>query len=229
MKKHFWKIAAVVVVIIMGGSIVLAKQMEEKANVGVEIKEHVKGNIDSGVTLVEYSDFQCPACGQFYPIVKDLTEKHAATLKMEYRHFPLTQLHPNAVAAAMAAEAAGQQDKFWEMHDKLFDNQKMWSTTPAPQAQFIKYAEELGLDLTQFKRQMRSSILREHILSQQAEALSKGFTGTPSFLLNDQPFRFETFQEFNGGIEVALGIAPSVEGVNVPPTNSVEFGLPVAE
>ena len=120
-KKHFWKILALLVVLLLGGSIIYSQKASEEANVGVVIEPHIKGNPDASVTLVEYSDFQCPACGQFYPYVKEVVEEHGDKLRFEYKHFPLITIHKNAVPAARAAEAASQQGKFFEMHDKLFE------------------------------------------------------------------------------------------------------------
>ena len=125
LKKHFWKVVALVVIVLIGASVLYSKQTAERANEGVVIESHVKGNPDAAVTLIEYSDFECPACAQFSPYIKELMNEYGDELRFEYRHFPLINIHAQAIPAARAAEAAAQQGKFWEMHDKLFENQSV--------------------------------------------------------------------------------------------------------
>lgn len=204
LKKHFWKIVALVAIILIGASVFYAKQTAEKANEGVSIETHIKGNPDAPVTLVEYSDFECPACAQFHPYIKELLADYGDDLRLEYRHFPLINIHPNAVPAARAAEAAGQQGKFWEMHDKLFENQTAWSRSSNPSAFFNQYAEDIGLDVAKFKLQMDSTIISDSINSSFEEAREKGFTGTPTFLLNGEKMEFSTFEEFEEAIVSAI-------------------------
>ncbi len=204
LKRHFWKIVALVVVILIGASVVYSQQAAKKANEGVSVETHVKGDPDASVTLAEYSDFQCPACAQFYPYIKDILSEHGDSIRFEYRHFPLINIHPQAVPAARAAEAAGQQGKFWEMHDKLFENQSVWSKSSNPSGFFNQYAEELGLDITLFKRHMGSTVITDAINQSFEDARDRGFTGTPTFLLNDQVMNFTTFDEFRAQIEAAV-------------------------
>ncbi len=204
LKRHFWKIVAAVVVVLIGASVVYSQQVAKTANEGVEIETHVKGNPDAAVTLVEYSDFQCPACAQFYPYIKDIMNEYGDSLRFEYRHFPLINIHPQAVPAARAAEAAGQQGKFFEMHDKLFENQSVWSRSSNPAGFFNQYAEELGLDLATFKRHLNSSVITDAINDSFEDARDRGFTGTPTFILNDQVMSFTTFDEFRAQIEAAI-------------------------
>ena len=186
-----------VAVLAIGAAVLYAKQSTEKANEGVVIEAHVKGNPDAAVTLVEYSDFQCPACAQFYPIINEILAEH----------FPLINIHPHAVPAARAAEAAGQQDKFWEMHDKLFENQTTWSRSSNPVAFFNQYAEEIGLDMGTYRRHFGASVITDSINKSFDEARSYGFNGTPSFLLNGEEMTFETFEEFRSMIEEAISEA----------------------
>lgn len=204
LKKHFWKIAVVAVVVLIGGSIVYSKQAAEKANEGVTVEAHVKGNPEASVSLVEYSDFQCPACGQFYPYVKEIMEEYGDQVRFEYRHFPLINIHPQAVPAARAAEAAGQQGQFWQMHDKLFEGQNTWSKSSNPTGFFRQYAEELGLDMNTFNRHLGSSVIEEAIMSGFNDARDRGFTGTPTFMLNDEVMEFTTFEEFKAQIDAAV-------------------------
>lgn len=208
MKKHLWKIIIAVIIIALGGAYLYAERAAEQANEGVTIETHVKGNPDAEVVLVEYSDFQCPACAQFYPYIKNILDEHGENIRFEYRHFPLINIHPHAVPAARAAEAAGQQGKFFEMHDKLFENQPEWSKSAAPTVFFERYANELGLDMALFKRHMNASIITEAINDSFDDARERGFTGTPSFLLNGEPMEFATFDEFEQMIVEAAGGAP---------------------
>jgi formate-nitrite transporter family protein len=227
MKKHIWKIVFIVVVVLMGGSFLYANHISSQANEGVVITDHIKGNEQSKVTLTEYSDFQCPACGQFYPIVKELLSQYGDQIRFEYKHFPLLSIHPYAMPAAKAAEAAGQQGKFFEMHDKLFENQNTWAKSPTPQVYFLQYAQELGLDMPRFKKQLASSVIEDHIKDQFNEAQELGLTGTPSFYLNGERLEFQTFEEFFGAIEAALGITPEsgTSTASTSATDSVKFGI----
>lgn len=201
-----WKTFVIVGALAIGGAFVYAQYAAEVANEGVVLTEKVKGNPEAAVVLTEYSDFQCPACAQFVPYVAQVVEDYGDRLKFEYKHFPLVNIHSYAVPAAKAAEAAGQQGKFWEMHDKLFEGQATWSKSSNPKAYFDQYAEELGLDMSLFRQHYRASLIAGHIEDQFDEALALGFTGTPSFLLNGEKMQFETFAEFIEQIEAAVQV-----------------------
>jgi protein-disulfide isomerase len=118
-----------------------------------QASNHVEGKNTKGVVLVEYGDYQCPACGQFYPIVKQLQSTYTNDISFRFANFPLVQIHPNAMAGARAAEAAALQGKFWEMHDLLYENQTSWSSGTNPQPYFEQYAGSLGLDVNKFLTQ----------------------------------------------------------------------------
>ncbi|HSX01546.1 MAG TPA: thioredoxin domain-containing protein, partial [Candidatus Saccharimonas sp.] len=111
------------------------------------------------VQVVEYGDYQCPACGAAYPVVKQLQQDLPGQFTLYFRNFPLTQLHANAMLAANAAEAAGAQGKYWEMHDKLYESQKDWSNLAAgdAEAKLVGYAKDLGLDADKFKQAVDST------------------------------------------------------------------------
>lgn len=209
--KHFWKLFALLAVLLVGGAFVYANYAGNSANEGIVLEPHIKGNPDATVTLTEYSDFQCPACQQFTTVVADVLATYGDQVRFEYKHFPLVTLHPNAVIAGRAAEAAGQQGKFFEMHDKLFENQSTWSTSANPQVFFIEYAKELGLDEAKFKTHMRASALRDHVMAGFEEARGLGLTGTPTFFLNGEQMEFTTYQEFTDQVAFAVtGIDPSM-------------------
>jgi protein-disulfide isomerase len=138
------------------------------------------------VTLVEFSDFQCPACGIYYPIVTQVAKDFKDSMTFVYRNFPLTELHPNAQVAAQAAEAAGMQGKYWEMHDLLFTKQKDWSASGTAKDIFTQYAESLGLNVDQFKKDIDSDAVKNKIAGDVNDGNTLGITGTPTFFLNNQ-------------------------------------------
>lgn len=214
--KNPWVIIGVIAVVLFGGSFWYASLSADKNNEGVEVVQHVKGNPEAPVVLVEYSDLQCPACASAQPVVAQVLEQYGDLLRFEYRHFPLP-IHPYAVDAALAAEAAGQQGKFFEFHDLLFTNQQAWSQSSTPRTFFFQYAEELDLDMGMFRRHMSSSVLRDNIQAQFAEGREAGVTGTPSFFLNGQKMQYTTYQEFFDQIEAAVGGA-----ILNPDSNSAE-------
>lgn len=147
---------------------------------------HTTGANKMNVTFIEYGDFQCPACGQYYPLVKQVKEKYKDDISFQFRHFPLTQIHPHAMIAARAAEAAGKQNKFWEMHDLLFEQQQSWSTSSSPASIFEGYAQQLKLDVARFKQDMASTAVNDAINADIAEAKKAGANSTPTFVLNGQ-------------------------------------------
>jgi protein-disulfide isomerase len=213
--------------VLMVAAIAYGEYASNAANDGVVLTPHIKGNENATVTLTEYADFQCPACGQFHPVVQDVLAQYGDQVKFEFKHFPLITIHPHALPAAKASEAAGVQGKFFEMHAKLFENQDTWSKSSTPQVFFVQYAEELGLDVALFKQHMRASMIEDTIKAQYAEAQAKGLTGTPSFFLNGELLRFETYADFIGAIEAALGVVP-VGATSTPQDSGVEFGIPTS-
>ena len=207
MKKHTWKIIIGVVILLLGGSIVYSQYASEGANEGVVLEPHIKGNPEAAVSLVKYSDFQCPACAQFSPFLTAIVEQYGEDLSFEYKHFPLITAHPYAVPAARAAEAAGQQGKFWEMHDLLFENQRAWSSSANPNALFEQYALELGLDMDTYKRHFRSSKIRDAVNQSYQEARELNLTGTPTLFLNGEEMTIETFADMEAQVVAAISEA----------------------
>lgn len=163
-----------------------------------------RGKMDSKVTLVEYADFQCPACGVYYPLVEQLFKEYGDKVKFEYRHFPLTGVHKNAEAGAVSAESAGRQNKFWEMSSLLYENQVEWSELISPTEQFIKYAEKLGLNIDQFKTDLKSKELLDKVRASSAEGFDVGINSTPSFFLNTNRLQPKSYDEFKQSVERAL-------------------------
>jgi protein-disulfide isomerase len=226
--KNPWIIVGIITIALIAGSVWYSNVASERNNEGVVTgTQHLKGNPEAAVTLVEYSDFQCPACAAFQPVINDLMTTYGDRVRFEYKHFPLSAIHPYAEQAARAAEAAGQQGKFFEYHDALFENQATWSRSPNPSAFFLTYAEELGLDMDTFARQMRSTALRDEVRKDAAEARQLGISGTPTFFLNGNLMQFSTFEEFVAQVAAvadpaaAANTATTTEG-SAPP---VRFGI----
>lgn len=153
----------------------------------VPIEDHTKGADNALVTIVEYSDFQCGACRNQYPLLKRAAEDYKDEVKVVYKHFPLSG-HHNAKAAAYAAEAAGMQGKFWEMHDKIFDEQALWSRLSTRQAKksFVGYAGELGLDVDKFEDDMDSKSVKKKVNDDLLAGKELNVNSTPSIFINDQ-------------------------------------------
>jgi protein-disulfide isomerase len=150
-----------------------------RLNPPIGARDHTKGAADAPVTLVEYGDFECPYCGEAYPIVKAVQAHMGDRLRFVFRHFPLSNAHPHAEHAAEAAEAAAAQQRFWEMHDLLYERQTALTDTD-----LAAYATELGLDEPQFAEEMRehrhAARVREDFLS----GVRSGVNGTPTFFIN---------------------------------------------
>jgi protein-disulfide isomerase len=144
-----------------------------------EGRDHIQGPADASVTLVEYGVFQCPYCGRAYPIVKQVQARLGDRLRFVFRNFPITTSHPNAEHAAEAAEAAGAQDRFWEMHDHLFENQKRLRDED-----LHRYAEELGLDVARFDREMADHVYADRVHEDFMGGVRSGVNGTPTFYIN---------------------------------------------
>ncbi len=147
----------------------------------------IKGKKEAKNTLIEYSDFQCPACGLYYPLLKQLSREFGENMMFVYRHFPLQQ-HKNAKPAAYASEAAGKQDKFWEMHDLIFENQDEWSAKSDDKAKeiFIKYAGSLNLNIEKFKNDLNLEEINKKVESDFQSGLKLKVNATPTFFLNGE-------------------------------------------
>lgn len=146
------------------------------------------GPSDARVTIVEFADFQCPACGAAQPVLKNLLEAYPQQARLVFRHFPLTELHDSAQAAAEAAEAARVQGKFREMHDKLFEEQDAWSDLSDSEARnsFEQYAQTLSLDVERFKRELNEHTHQARTQEDRADGTSLGVRGTPTLFVNSK-------------------------------------------
>lgn len=146
--------------------------------------DFTKGNKNAKVTLIEYADFQCPGCGIEYPILKQLESTYANKMLFVYRFFPLKEIHKNAILSAQAAYAASLQNKFWEMHDLLFDNQNEWSESNNALDIFVKYAKTLNLDISKFTQDIKLDSTNKVIDDNYNSGVQAGVESTPSLFLN---------------------------------------------
>ena len=153
----------------------------------VGANDHVQGPAKAPVTLVEYGDYECPYCGEAYPVVKALQKRLGDQMRFVFRNFPLAEAHPHAEHAAEAAEAAGAQGKFWEMHDLLYENQDALEDED-----LVRYARALHLDVPRFVKEMESGAYLERVREDFRSGVRSGVNGTPSFFINgarhDGPF-----------------------------------------
>lgn len=184
----FWLVAIIAILLLTLGMVKLASaprdNSEEQTIDAVTEADNIRGNSEAAITLIEYSDFQCPACGQYFNILEQLVAEMGDQVRLVYRHFPLKTLHPNAEPAAIATEAASQQGKFWEMHDLLFTNQTKWSSEKNPTNIFISYAESLGLDVAKFTVDLDSDVVKNKVRDDIRSATQAGLNSTPTFYIN---------------------------------------------
>ena len=155
-------------------------------------QDFISGPEKAKITLVEYGDYQCPYCGQAYPIVKKIQEKLGGDLRFVFRNFPLAEMHPYAMNAAEAALSAGEHGKFWQMHDSLYEHQNALDDK-----YLVQYAEELGLDTSKFKNDLRNHAYSSRVEEDFLSGVRSGVNGTPTFFINgirhDGSFEFEPF------------------------------------
>lgn len=189
-----WKLLALIlggtVSILIGASLFLSKPVDN-ASVKVDQQKlvagttHILGEKTVPVTVVEFSDFQCPACRLAASIVDELMAKYQGKIRFIYRHFPLTSIHKNALAASIASEAADGQGKFWEYSKALFDNQNTWEQLGDPQDLFINLAKEAGVaDLDKFKNEISKQSKKDLILTDMDLGNQLGVNATPTFFVN---------------------------------------------
>ena len=156
-----------------------ATRFEALLAVPVSDADHIRGPVRAPVTLVEYGDYECPYCGAAAPIVDEVQQLMADRLRFVFRHFPITTLHPHAEQAAEAAEAAGAQDAFWEMHDLLFENQDRLGYRD-----LLTYAGALDLDVNRFQRELEGRVHADRVRDDFMGGVRSGVSGTPTFFIN---------------------------------------------
>lgn len=189
--KVLISIGLVSIAIVVGGALIVGNSNQQpevsvSAKTLVSKNSNKEGSSSAKVTLVEFADFQCPACAAWFPAISKIRKDHAKDVLYVFRHFPL-EVHKNAKAAAYAAEAAGAvggQGKFWEMHDLLYVNQSEWSESDKASELFSSYAEELKLDKEKFIKEMNNAKISQKIQDDVADGFSAGVNSTPTFFLN---------------------------------------------
>jgi protein-disulfide isomerase len=150
------------------------------------------GPATAPVQIEEFGDFECPPCGMFHPILKQMEEEFGDKLHITFREFPLVPTHQHALAAASAAEAAGLQGKFWPMHDLIYDRQNAWKEQFDVRPIFEGYAKEIGIDVERYKRDVGSDLVAQRIFQDGKRAHSMGVKGTPTVFMNGREVPFES-------------------------------------
>ncbi len=146
------------------------------------------------VTLEEFGDFQCPPCGMLHPVLKTMEQEFGDKLRVIFREYPLVPTHPHALSAARAAEAAGLQGKFFEMHDLIFENQKAWDKAFDARPIFESYAQKLGLDMEKYRRDLTSEVVEQRIFQDGKRAHALGVQGTPTVFMNGREVPFQSLE-----------------------------------
>lgn len=205
------KVIVIITVLVVAGAVFWGIRTQDSGSksVNVEVTDEDKylGDKNAKVTLVEYSDFQCPACKAYEDIVKEIRNAYSAEdLRIVYRHFPLRSIHPNADLAAQATEAAGEEGKFWEMKDELFKNQAEWSKEKDPRGLFGAYAKAIGLDVAEFEEDLLpEDDSKERVEKDYQSGVALGINSTPTFILNGVVIKNpQTVDEFKALIDAEL-------------------------
>lgn len=228
MNKKSWIIFAIIVVAIVGGMIYISTQNRLNVSdinndqlntiIGAEsrngdIADHEIGSKSPKVTIIEYADYQCPGCSAAAPKAKALAEKYKDHVRLIFRNFPIASSHPNARAAAAVAEAAGLQGKFWEMNKLLYTNQDVWKNANITDRDniFKSYAEQLKLNIDQYKTDIASNKVKNKIDFDMALGRKHGVAATPTFYVNGK----NTEMDSSGSIESSVREALKKAGVEV--------------
>jgi len=170
-----------------------------------EDRDHIQGSADAPVTLVEYGDYECPYCGEAYPIVKEIQSRMGKQLRFVFRNFPISTAHPHAEIAAEAAEAAAAQDRFWEMHDHLYENQRHLR-----EDDLRSYARAIELDRDMFDKELAEHVHADRVHEDFMSGVRSGVNGTPTFFINgvryDDSYESETLlMALNGAAGIGAG------------------------
>jgi len=216
MSKQFWAVIVLVVLVFVGiFALNGSSKNNNSTNGSTAASENIEGQGKDGVTLVEYGDFQCPYCGQYYSVVKQVQAQYNTQMTFQFRNFPLVSLHPNAFAGARAAEAAAQQGQFWAMHDLLYEEnqayydsngaESTWIGATDPLTEFDQYAEQLGLNLAKFNQDYNSDQVDNIINADMAAGNKLKVDATPTFFLDGKQISVgESAQEFDKLINAAI-------------------------
>ncbi|MDP3881077.1 MAG: thioredoxin domain-containing protein [bacterium] len=184
-----WLITIIVIIGIVWGLVLLVRNGSDGSGVMATSEEITTddwtiGPSNAPIQLIEYSDFQCPACASYEPILQQIFDEYEGQIQFAYRHFPLRSIHSHAQLTGQAAEAAGLQGMFWEMHERIFETQPIWSVRPKIEDFLSDLAEEIGLDVEQFEADLKSAGVEAAVNSDYLSASNLGLNATPSFILN---------------------------------------------
>lgn len=183
--------------------------------------DRINGTATSTVTLLEFSDFQCPACGEYFPVIEDLISEYKGQVALVYKNFPLPQ-HKNARVAAYAAEAAGRQGKFFEMYRLLFSNQEKWAELASPLPIIEGFAASLGLNMEQFKKDSTSAEVKSKIDADLALGQASQVLGTPTFFLEGVKIASpNSYQDFKNVIDAAIAKKKAAAAAPAPVVSTV--------
>ena len=210
-RMKFYQTSTILLVLVVGAVAFLsgnsAPTAPETTTSPITAADHVRGAATSTVSLIEYGDFECPACGAYEPLMEQLLKDYGTKVTFVFRNFPLTMLHKNAMLGAEAAEAAGLQGKYWEMHDLLYTQQQEWSTgSTADATKAINgYATSLGLNLTKFDADMQSQGVSDKIQSDMKAGTAAQIDHTPTFFINlKQIPNPQSYAQFRTALDDAL-------------------------
>src|SRR3989338_5549266 len=203
-QKNKWKIIITLIIIIVG----IYWFATHPTYDDVYTAKPIKGNPDAMVRIVEFSDFQCPACGAAAPTVTKIMEEYGDRVSLEYKHFPLSSIHAFAFNAAEASECANDQGKFWEMHDIMFEKQDQLSI-----GSLKDYAEQIGLDTEKFNNCLDSNAKAKYVTADYNEGIGKGVDSTPSFFVNGEKIESWKYEIFAAALDAALAETGATESV----------------
>jgi len=211
MSKQFLGVIAAIILVFAGIIAFTGHNDKNSSTKGQQPSNHVIGKGSTGVKLVEYGDYECPFCGQYYPILKQVQTEFNDQIFFQFSNFPLVSIHKNAFAGARAAEAASLQNKFWEMHDLLYENQDPngasgWVASNDPLDQyFVNFAQQLGLNVNQFKQDYTSDKVNGVINADMDAGNKLGITGTPTFFIDGKKVEIgQSVQEFEKVINAEI-------------------------
>jgi len=208
-------VIATLLLFIGGAFLMTQKDTKTNQNTQSELEvndnDYIKGNKNANVTIIEYSDFECPACAAYYPLIQELSQTYTNDARFVIRYFPLMG-HKNGFLSAYAVEASSKQGKYWEMYDILFQNQNNWGGKESADITiFENYAKQIGLDVNQFKKDINSKEVKDRVNRDLASGKLAGVSGTPTFFINGEkipnPKSLEDFKTF---IDSAILKAPKV-------------------
>lgn len=202
MSKQFWAVIAAIVIIFVGVFALTGDKKNENNGGGNTnaASNHVLGKSTTGVKLVQFGDFQCSACLGYFPTIKKVVESYGDQISFQYVNFPLTSIHQNAFASARAAEAAGKQGKFWEMHDLLYQNNDPsartgWVASSSPTTFFNQFATQLSLNLDQFKKDYASQAINSIVNADLAKGNKLDVQGTPAFFIDGKAVNIKNTED----------------------------------